>query len=81
MIVLEFSEWSDWSACSVTCDDGERTRSRTCTAGCHNVDDNDTNHSLSQTEQCINNLQWCGEYQIKKKLKLSSIITHIENIY
>ena len=63
MIVLEFSEWSDWSACSVTCDDGERIRSRTCTAQCQNVNENDPNHSLSQTEAC--NDMICGKFIIK----------------
>ena len=36
----------------MTCGDGERTRSRACTAGCSNIDDNDSNHSLIQSEVC-----------------------------
>ena len=58
-LVPEFTEWSDWSACSVTCDGGERTRSRTCTAGCSNIDENDSDHSLLQSEVC--NQTACGK--------------------
>ena len=25
-----YGEWSDWSACSVTCNSGEKTRTRKC---------------------------------------------------
>ena len=36
----------------MTCGDGERTRSRTCTTGCSNIDENDITHSLTETEVC-----------------------------
>ena len=59
-LVPEFTEWTDWSECSVTCGDGERTRSRTCTAGCSNIDENDSNHSLVQAEVCSQAA--CGKF-------------------
>ena len=58
-LVPQFGEWSDWSACSASCDGGERTRSRTCSDACHNIDSNDSNHSTSQTEVC--NEVSCGK--------------------
>ena len=59
-LVPEFTEWTDWSECSVTCGDGERTRSRTCIAGCSNIDENDSNHSLVQAEVCSQAA--CGKF-------------------
>ena len=49
---LEFTDWGEWEECSVTCGDGVRYRFRTCTAGCENIDADDANHSLDETEAC-----------------------------
>ena len=61
----EFDEWSDWSACSATCGEGEMTRSRSCTFGCSNIDENDPDHSLIQTQVC--NLSACSKFTVNWK--------------
>lgn len=44
------TNWSDWSACSVTCGPGTRSRSRTCEQGTDGVACPTT---LTETEDCI----------------------------
>ena len=66
-LVPEFSQWSNWSGCSAECDGGIRTRSRSCTDSCHNIEDNNAQHHKSQTEQCNQHL--CGEYLANSKQK------------
>ena len=46
--VSAFTQWSDWSECSVSCGGGSRERSRQCTEKCDNVIPDD----LLQTEDC-----------------------------
>ena len=48
IFILVFGEWGTWSECSATCDGGSRTRTRTCTQTCDNVQSDE----LSQTEDC-----------------------------
>ena len=45
---IVFTEWADWSACSVTCGTGVRSRTRTCEGGCSKTSVSD----LSETEAC-----------------------------
>ena len=44
----EFNSWTAWSVCDMSCGDGSRTRSRTCSAHCSNLSSSDT----SETESC-----------------------------
>ena len=49
----------------MTCGDGERSRSRTCTVGCSNIDGNDPNHRLTESEGCNQAVcprQICGTF-------------------
>ena len=43
-----WSNWDEYTPCSVTCGDGERSRTRPCLSGCSNLDDDDEN----QAEVC-----------------------------
>lgn len=46
-------EWSDWSACSVTCGPGTHTRNRACNQG---NDGSSCPSELTQQEQCIDKI-------------------------
>jgi hypothetical protein len=48
--VAQWGLWSIWSACSATCDDGKRTRTRTC--GSDRTEDSCPGSSL-QEESCV----------------------------
>ena len=66
----QFSKWRDWTACSSTCTAGKRSRSRTCTSACYNINENDYNHRLSETEDCNLQLLYykiCGESEANFK--------------
>ena len=43
-----FSLWSEWSDCSLTCDFGQKTRTRICQQNCDGVSSDD----LSETKSC-----------------------------
>ena len=47
-LILVFNEWGTWSECSATCGGGSRTRTRSCTHACDNVEPED----IIQTEDC-----------------------------
>jgi len=50
---LTFTEWSDWSACSKTCEEGIQTRTRTCTGQCSDVESSELLESKSCNWECV----------------------------
>ena len=48
----EYSQWTDWSDCSVTCGTGLQTRQRTCDKHCDSVSNDDTNENRECTKEC-----------------------------
>ena len=65
---LMFSDWGEWSFCSASCDSGSRTRSRTCTANCHKVD----NDNLYDKESCLTR-ECCKYISLKLKVKANKL--------
>ena len=51
-----FSLWNEWSDCSLTCDFGQKTRTRICQQNCDGVSSDD----LSETKSC-NEFMCSGE--------------------
>jgi len=49
-IALQLTNWSGWSACSLSCGGGQRTRSRSCLAGCDKLCQHGS--GLLQTQAC-----------------------------
>ena len=47
-----WSTWSEWSACSVTCDTGTQTRHRTCTEPTPRDGGSDCSGDDTQTQSC-----------------------------
>ena len=70
-LVPKFAHWSDWSACSTTCDSGERTRTRTCTDACSYLDASDPTMSLSDQKRCT--VKKCGKFKLSRN-KMKKII-------
>ena len=50
-----WSVWHDWGACSVTCDNGTRTRTRTCDNPPPANRGDDCQGSAQQTSECVMN--------------------------
>ena len=44
----KYASWNEWSSCSKTCGDGDRTRVRSCISYCDNIKSSD----LSSTRPC-----------------------------
>ena len=38
---IVFTEWGEWSTCTVTCSSGQSIRERNCLGGCSNIADSD----------------------------------------
>ena len=52
------SEWGEWGACSVTCDPGSQTRTRTCTNPAPANEGADCTDPLTESQLC--NMGECG---------------------
>ena len=59
MFFLDFSGWSEWSKCSLTCGSGEQTRTRRCEQNCDGV----PSDNLTETKSC-NDVKCPGEISI-----------------
>ena len=56
-LFIAISFWSEWSDCSLTCDFGQKTRTRICQQNCDGVSIDD----LSETKSCYEELLCPGE--------------------
>ena len=47
-----FTEWSDWSTCSVSCGNGVQNRTRSCESGCSSIVSPVISSDLTETQAC-----------------------------
>lgn len=59
---LEFSPWSDWTECSVTCGVGAQSRGRTCDAVHHLCEGQTVETKVCKKDPCINRVRVDGAW-------------------
>jgi len=71
-----WSVWEDWGTCSVTCNKGTRTRTRTCDNPPPANRGDDCQGSAQQTSECVLN-QCPGKCQKPSRITF----TNLENLF